>query len=301
MTLHRFIKNILRCIALLSIPLILPPFNGHGIVTAKADLTSVYTAPIILGQLPDTIPPTVDSVTISNAGTIVATSTVTFSVGASDQGGSGVGFILVRDYTFDITNTTLLTGSWVIDAASRWLPYTSGTTYTWQLSASPGAHYLQIWAADRAGNISLQPLQDVVSYQPVQASVAQNDVFLYRIRPLKGSNVNVQMNVLTGNPDLYVWNFDGRPIANAGSDATIETASFVSDGRPYQIEVEGYVAGDFTLSISGLATHQVGLDATPAGRPRGTAITSVSEKPGANSATLPPPMTHMVLLPVVVR
>jgi len=50
---------------------------------------------------------------------------------------------------------------WVPMQSSEWITYTSGLTYTWNISPSIGKKYIQVWAADEPGNIS----------QPVAASL----------------------------------------------------------------------------------------------------------------------------------
>jgi hypothetical protein len=136
---------------------------------------------------------------------------------------------------------------------SGWLPYgTSRLDYPWQLIPSAGVHYLQAWAADEAGNISLFPYKGFISYNAASDSIAQGQSRIYRYTITAGQQVTVDVTPLSGDPDLYVWAPDHatRPpwVSNASSGA--EQVSFVAPvSGVYQIEVYGFTAAQYQIAV----------------------------------------------------
>jgi hypothetical protein len=53
---------------------------------------------------------------------------------------------------------------WLPVQHSGWLTHTRATTYTWRLAPTPGSKHIQVWAADRAGNISPRPAHASIPY-----------------------------------------------------------------------------------------------------------------------------------------
>jgi hypothetical protein len=179
------------------------------------------------------------------------------------------------------------------------LPWTgsrsSSRTIDWTMTPEPGVHYLQIFVADGAGNIS-EPALVFTNYQPTTTEVALDAARVYRIQPPSDTTLTVQMTALTGNPDLYVVSDDFQLVPTPPTwDLSEERFTFTTDGGIYQIEIDGYesqlssFALDVTLNpgLNALAPTFPGSDLDR--RPRGSIISFRSYEPGARDARLPAP------------
>jgi hypothetical protein len=141
---------------------------------------------------------------------------------------------------------------WVPTAISEWLPYDDvSVDYAWKLQPAPGVHYLQVWAADENGLISLEPLESFINYLPANAYVAKGQVYIYRYDLTPGDELLGRLTSLAGDADLYAWdpaeNFieptdDTKPVEVVTVTATLEGI--------YQLEVEGYESANFLLEVN---------------------------------------------------
>lgn len=232
----------------------------------------------------DVSAPVIESVRIEGAGELVKSRQVQISTQASDSGKSGVGSLYIIEYTLSSGPRPRYRPV----ARSGWVSYAAASAnYTWTLTKQPGIHYLQIWAADRAGNISMSPLIDFVSYFDGSASVTAGERTVYRVRPAIFAPLTVAMSALNGDPDLYVYNADGDKVSEDLFTATTETASFVADGGIYQIEVEGMTAGIYYLETSDELSLDRSSISTP-GRTR-TPLIALNSVPSAANVALPAP------------
>jgi hypothetical protein len=235
-------------------------------------------------RIRDTTPPRVRSFTVSGQNDFVAERAVTVSYEVSDRGGSGLGSFLLRELRFsgDPSN------GWVEVASSGWQPVQApSASFGWTLDPTPGIHYLQLFVADRAGNISRRPGRVSVNYRPTEVPIALDGLHIYRIEPGRGTNTFVRMDALSGNPDLYVF---GPGVAFAPeSDGPIEQTNFEARAGMYQIEVAGHVAGSYSLSVT-LAAGGGGNTAPGDGvqrRPR-ISVTAINPpEPEESAADLP--------------
>jgi hypothetical protein len=204
--------------------------NIVGWVAAQQDITA----------------PQLERFTINVSETLHNERRIQLNTFARDSGGSGLGSIYIIEYT-------LTTGSrprFRPVARSGWLPYASSINLQWTLANQPGLHYLQVWVADRAGNVSGTPLSDFVSYFHGSAAIAQGDRVVYRLKPKALEQMTISMEALSGDPDLYVYNANGDKISADLFTASTETASFIADGGVYQIEIEGLADGRYYLETS---------------------------------------------------
>lgn len=233
----------------------------------------------------DLTPPKIKSVALSSAGALTSSRQHQLTIQASDSGGARLGHLYVVEYRYSGDPQA----PWQAVGRSGWLPFGAGDgkSLDWTISADPGVHYLQIFVADRAGNVTVSPGLSFLSYQPAVAAVATDEQRIYRVSPPTGSAVTVQLNVLSGNPDLYVF---GPNISFApGSDAPSESTSFTATGAVYQIEVEGHLAGSYQLQVSAGPAHSGDAGPLPDRRPRGSIITLAAEAPRPIDAQLPAP------------
>ena len=207
---------------------------------------TVSTTVTVLPTAGDTTPPMVTSFTINDGAETTAVPTVTLMVSAEDNvGGSGMGSMFFVELEF-----AQAAMQWVPVQASGWLSYT--THYTWTLVPVAGVRYMQAWAADRAGNISLYPYKDRINYLLPTDRVAMGQVRVYRSYVEAGQTLTVIVSPVSGDPDLYVWPpTEGAPAWVSNDSSGVDQVSVVTTASgTYQIEVYGYTAAEYTISIN---------------------------------------------------
>lgn len=234
----------------------------------------------------DTTPPEIRELTAGDAGLLLPGREATLSFRASDNsGGSGLGayFIVEQVFSGDLAS------AWTVARTSGWQPYQpAGVTLTWTLSDQPGVHYLQVYVADRAGNISRQPGVALLNYRPALVSIGQDEIHIYRFTPGANRRTQLRMDVGAGNPDLYVFG-PGLSFNPESDDAVEETPTFAAQEGVYQVEVEGYQAGSYRLSLI-LDQPLAGAVDQPAGlerRPRISVLALNPPEPANNPGILP--------------
>lgn len=143
---------------------------------------------------------------------------------------------------------------WVPVQRSGWLPANETSTYPWQLQPFDGMRYFLVTARDQAGNISGHPAFSLINYQPGRKAVAsgQRQVFRYTVEA--GQRVRVDLEVLQGDADLYVWSSDPQASAYvsnraSGDEQVIVPAADVVPGI-YQIEIYGYARAEYRLHVA---------------------------------------------------
>lgn len=240
----------------------------------------------------DLTPPLVTRFDVGGASQLLTQRELPIELEASDSGiGLGTYFLAEWVYSDDPNN------AWSLARTSGWRPYrSSGTNFSWTLSDTPGLHYLQVFVADRAGNVSREPLFAFVSYQPAEAVVAQDQVRVYRVELPEYVPVQVRMEVTSGNPDLYVFgpdDDDDALVFGPESDLPVEETSFDSEGGVYQIEVDGFQAGSYRLSLTINSSNNALPPNDPElnRRPRGSVINLFPNQPPPDPEELPPAPT----------
>jgi len=241
---------------------------------------------------PDTTPPIVDSFTIDGGAATTANRNVTLAVLASDpsQPVSGVSAIYIVEY---LLNQEL--GIWVpVKTSDGWLAYaaavaaadqptSSDASYAWQLTAAPGLRYLQAWAADRAGNIAAMPKRSYINYTPTTLQVGANAALLLRYHLNAGDRIDVRVQPVSGDPDIYLWAPDALTLprapwfSNLGGAQVDQLSVPAPVGGSYQLEIVGHTAAEFTLTVQ----------ITPAGAGRDGASEITGVDPGKGVLTAP--------------
>lgn len=232
----------------------------------------------------DMTPPTLKQLQVEGAGTLRSTRDLSIDIQASDRGGARMGYLYVVEYVYSGDTQA----PWEAVQRSGWLSWGNGGNHSleWQLTAEAGVHYLQIFLADRAGNVTPVPGLDFVSYQPDSASVGLEQQRIYRIRPGVGGQISVRMEVISGNPDLYVF---GPNVSFAPwSDDPVEEVRFSGAEGIYQIEVEGYAPGSYRLSVGAPGNNALAEGPAPKVRRRTSIITLSAYAPEPEDAALPP-------------
>gem|GEM_PF-3592391 len=261
-----------------------------------------------VGEGRDLTPPTIRAFTLSGAGTLTSSRDVTIDVRANDRGGARLGSYYVVEYTYsgDPNNP------WRVAQRSDWVAWGNGANRSipWRLTDEAGAHYLQLFLADRAGNVSSTPGLDFISYQPAVATIALDQQRIYHLRPAAGSTMRVRLDVVSGNPDLYVFTLDRDGLSfHPGSDQPVEQVDIASDGGIYQVEVEGHIAGSYRLSAAPASAGNNPPRPNPRVRARSSIITIRSVAPEVGDADLPAPpaeegpavVGRIIYLPLLTR
>ena len=198
----------------------------------------------------DQLAPHIDNFTINDGAESTETQQVLLDTTATDPApSSGMASLLFIEYEFS-QGANL----WVPAQSSEWLPYEQARTdHQWQVLPSVGMKYLQAWAADNAGNITLFPFRAYINYAPPTDNVRQNQGRIYRYTLQAGQRLTVRVQPATGDPDLYVWppDHETRPpwVSNLADQATDEVSIVAPVDGVYQIEVFGYTTTNYQLSI----------------------------------------------------
>ena len=234
----------------------------------------------------DATPPRIRSFTVSGAGSLLATPTVHVELDATDSGGSRIGSYYIREHRYSGDPND---GWTEVANSGGWLPYNQpGASFDWTLDTSPGVHYLQAYVADRAGNVTPVPAQAFVNYRAAQVPLALDEIHVYRITPGAGMLLTVTMNALSGNPDLYVFG-PGLSFTPESDLPQEQLANFPAQDGVYQVEVEGYVAGSYSLDVSTGANLRDDLLAPPSldRRPRIRVLSINPPEPEPETGSLP--------------
>ena len=164
----------------------------------------------VLSTAADKVAPHVDSFAINDGASVTTSPAVTLDATASDNpGGSGVASLLYLEYEY-----SQAANQWYPVQNSGWVTYaTAQNNYPWEMLPSAGMKYMQAWAADKAGNISLYPYRAYIDYVPATDHVEQGQVRVYRYTLAAGQVFAATLTPTTGDPDLYVWppDFPTRP------------------------------------------------------------------------------------------
>lgn len=143
---------------------------------------------------------------------------------------------------------------WIPVGQSNWLPYASGSvSYTWTLQPTVGMHYVQVRARDRSANISIGNAQQVANYEPTVDRVNRNQTRLYRFDVAAGESLVVDVETISGDPDLYVWSArtdQSARVSNRsdGNEQIVVPTAEVVPGV-YQVEIFGFSTATYRLSV----------------------------------------------------
>ena len=244
----------------------------------------------------DTTPPTVTQVSADNGVQWTTAPTTQLAIAASDNMGVTTMYLVERVYN---------------NAARRWTPVQQSgwidfsPTYTFAFSPTGGARYLQVWAADAAGNIANVAQQALINYLRTDDEVLEGQVRVYRVYLNTGETQRFTVDTLAGDPDLYVWNGAGALVGYSNhfdlSDEAV-TVTATQNGF-FQIEVHGYLDSRYTLAVAAGATA---ADATVSAEgkalPDAPAVAPEHVPAGQQALPTAPAMSTLrVFLPVALR
>ena len=291
-------------------------FANAGVVTIYAIIdpnneateddedNNIYSRTIVVGDPPppavDQIPPTVDGITINDGSSdIVTDPNINVDIQASDNQ-SGVPNIYMIEYAYFEG-----TGRWVPIAQSGWLPFgTSPQRYLRTLMPQSGMRYIQVRARDGAGNISIGQARRLINYEAPSDSIGRGQTRIYRYELAAGQSFEVNVDVLSGDADLYVWSSrtdQSARVSNLPGSADervrIEAAQIVPG--LYQVEVFGYTAATYRITTtigdlpaSASAQQDGGID--PLKDLPTAPLVGVTSIPSEQAGNVPPPPTDTV-------
>jgi hypothetical protein len=196
---------------------------------------------------------------------------------------------------------------WVAVQRIGWIPFQS--PYQMTLTGRGGTRYIQVWVADNAGNISVDTYKARIDYSPPSDTVRAGQVRVYRRNVTAGQSLQVTLETLSGDADLYVWRPDGNQswVSNNSGTANDIVSFTAPQTGVYQIEVYGYQESQYRLTIVGgmagmpvkTVTH-INTDKPPRGQP----VIAPTNEPAGNSAVPPSPIgptENKLYLPLVTR
>jgi hypothetical protein len=217
----------------------------------------------------DTVAPT-GNLEIKHRAQVTNEVTVTLTFTATDNpGGTGVVWMMVREWGWDMSQ------GWHdmhgggehyggMNHMGTWQPFTD--TAGWPLSPLPGVKYVTAWFADAAWNIS-QPATARINLVPQPASLRLGEGHHYRYTLQAGQAVTISLHVISGDPDLYVWQPGhlGVPDWASNVHSGDEQVSLVAPATGvYLVEVRGYTDAVYDLNLqTNNPADSAGLQAAP--------------------------------------
>jgi|GEM_PF-2998339 len=216
--------------------------------------------PEATGSIPaplSTAHPYVQSLTINNRADSSGSRQVPLTVAAlGATPDRTVRSVLFTEYVFNP-----VTEAWVQVQQSDWQDYPGNpNSSTWELDPTAGVHYLHVWARDDQGTISQFPAEAFINYVPDADTLAVGQTRVYRYMLRAGAQFTARIEPRTGDPDLMVWAPSDMPlqpwVSNLREQPDIISFAVPMDGV-YQIEVTGYTAADYRLTVERTPAVQV--------------------------------------------
>ena len=217
----------------------------------------------------DTTPPVVHSLTIDDQD-VLTSPTVTLHISATDN--VAVRWMYLREWSLKTTPWP----HWQVTHSTGWLTYQAD--YTWTLESQSGTHFVGVWVADEAFNISKTDRRafDFASLLLPGATVRKFGLVPYLVHYEAGVKVSAVLTPTTGDADLYVWypGRFGRPDRWRTQPLTATDVVTFTTPRAgtYLFLVHGYTDATYDLSI------------TPGGGPRAWPMAAASIS-GTDQAT----------------
>jgi hypothetical protein len=228
---------------------------GGLIAESREDNNRVIHKITVLKALADLTAPHVDSFTVQKGAVATADRNVKLDCTVSDPApSSGVASLFYQEFEYHQG-----VKSWIPIQQSGWRSYAgSSTDFDWRLVPFAGLHYLQAWAIDNAGNISVIPYKRSINYTPPSDSVRRQQIRIYRQALTLAQTFTVTVTPVSGDPDLYVWAPDSatRPPWVSNLAGAIDEVIMVAPiAGVYQVEVHGYTAAQYQLAMGVSAAH----------------------------------------------
>ncbi len=261
--------------------------------------------------------PVVTEVTIEDRDVLTDTS-VTLHISATDN--VGVTQMLITEWYLDSSPLP----KWVKMQDSGWIPYEEN--YSWTLAEQSGVHFVAVWVADAASNVSLASMKsiDFASLLLDDTTVPQLGLVPYLVYYEAGVDVTATLTPSSGDPDLLVWypGFSGLPNQRSTLPGpVVDQVSFTTPvSGPYLFLVLGFTESTYDLTIEpagGPRMNSMGATAAQVNGQAAQAATADKEinvTPPLDEAGLDPlavagqpapptqpQMSHKIFIPVVIR
>jgi hypothetical protein len=209
---------------------------------------SISRTIIVAPAVTDQLLPIVDSITFVEPPPSNQRELIVVASAHDPEPGSGVTHLHLNEQVYAEAGE-----GWVSVAASEWLPFSgSHGRYPWVLSPQPGMHYLQVRARDAAGNVSDGAVRRLRNYEAPSDRLVRGQTRTYRYELTAGQSLEINLEVRSGDADLFIWSSDvGQPafVSNLAGDAherLLIPAERIVPGI-YQVEVYGYSDTEYRL------------------------------------------------------
>ena len=218
-------------------------------ITVGGDSFPRQARVLLLPEAPitDSIAPVVHGVAIDDQD-VLTSPNVTLYISATDN--VAVKWMVVREWSLDARPWP----HWQAVRSGPWVPYQA--EYTWTLTSESGAHFVGVWVADAAFNVSQTDRHalDFASLLLPGTAVGKFDLVPYLVHYAAGVNVSAVLTPTNGDADLYVWypGNSGRPDQKSTHPLTAtEVITFTTPHTgTYLILAYGYTAATYDLSIT---------------------------------------------------
>lgn len=257
----------------------------------------------VLPESTDTQAPLIQEYLVNGGNPTTVQSEVQVQVSVNDPPpSSGIASLYVMETSYSQSSA-----AWVPVQSSGWIPF-SDAPFPWELSPQNGMKYLQVWAADFAGNVS-QPGANWINYIPESESIEQGAVRAYRYHLEAGQQLFAYLSYpedadAASDADLYLWGLvDGDSQLfdwsdNAGLEADTITYTAPDAGMDLQLEVFGFAESDYALTVEILDGANAGQT-----RPRSRLLNAASGKtlpdqPAIPSGSTPPELVGLPAAPL---
>ncbi|HHW84926.1 MAG TPA: hypothetical protein GX400_01790 [Chloroflexi bacterium] len=272
------------------------PQDRH-IESSEVNNTAQWTLEVQSYTSPgDTAPPIVTQVTPDNGAQLTTAPSVALAIGASDNVAVTSMYLVERVYS---------------NAARRWMPIQQSgwidfnPTDTFIFSPVGGARYLQVWVADAAGNIATVAQQALINYLRTDDDLLEGQVRVYRFYLASGETWQFTVDALAGDPDLYVWNPEGRLIGYSNRFDLSDEATTITAAQSgyFQVEVHGYRDSRYTLhAAAGAVVAEAIVSTDDKALPAAPAVDLTSAPAGQQVLPAAPvAASAKVFLPVALR
>ncbi|RRR74698.1 MAG: hypothetical protein EI684_06485 [Candidatus Viridilinea halotolerans] len=197
--------------------------------------------------------PVVQQIHVNNGSTsTVSNPELSLNITATDPApGSGVVEAHVIEYVYNEGARR-----WVPVNQSNWMAFSaSPQRYNWSLRSLPGMHYVQVRVRDRAGNVSIGNAHQMINYEVASDTIARGQKRIYRYNVAAGQPFQVNLEVLDGDADLYVWSSrtdQSAWVSNLSGSANEQVSVPANAVVPgvYQVEVYGFSSATYRLTTS---------------------------------------------------
>jgi uncharacterized repeat protein (TIGR01451 family) len=259
---------------------------NRATISATGESFERWSAVLLVPGAParDITPPVIHSLTIGDRDVVTGV-TVTLHISATDN--VSVTRMVLREWQWRMWPVP----HWRTVRSSGWVPYQPD--YPWTLGAKSGTHFVGVWVADGARNVSRLDHQalDFASLLLPGETISQGGVIPYQVYYETGIDVTAALTPTAGDADLYVWyprSFFWPDEDSTQPGLATDVVSFTTPlTGTYLFVVHGYTAATYDLGIA------------PEGGPRAWGATrahsGIASHASANEASLnKPPILDVV-------